>query len=232
MRKIIISSLAAAAFMGWALPAAAQNLAANPSFENSVLGNGGLSQDDIPDWSGSVAGFSNYGVFNNTDNIVARDGANVAFINVAAGTSRGIAQTIGVVAAGERYDARGWFGWRADNPNAANVALELWIGGIVSEGNITGGTRVASVAPVMVQDGWVEGAVSYVVTSADAGQVLSIRLATTSLLGSQTNFDDVSVMKSVPTPVPTLTGWALIVLCFLFAGLASPMIVRLGRQEA
>lgn len=35
-----------------------------------------------------------------------------------------------------------------------------------------------------------------------------------------------------PAAVPTKMGWVLILLCFLFAGVASPLIVRLGRHEA
>ncbi|MNQ69654.1 hypothetical protein D3C85_842630 [compost metagenome] len=35
-----------------------------------------------------------------------------------------------------------------------------------------------------------------------------------------------------PAAVPTKMGWVLILLCFLFAGVASPLIVRLGRNEA
>lgn len=231
MRKIIISSLAAAALMGWALPASAQ-LVSNPSFEDPALGNGALWQDSIPGWTGTVDGVNNFGEFHNTANIVAKDGANVAFINSAAGLPQGLVQTIGVVAAGERYDASAWFGWRSDNANIAHVALELWVDGVVDGGNISGGTKVASNAPVMVQGSWVEGVVNYTVPPAHAGKALRIRLATNSPLGSQTNFDHVSMTKATPTPVPTLTGWALIVLCFLFAGVASPLIVRLGRQEA
>lgn len=226
MRKIIISSLAAAALVGWALPAAAQNLVSNPSFENPAMGNPGLQQDSIPGWTGTVAGGSNYGAFRNTAHIVAKDGANVAFINSEAGAARGLVQTIGAVAVGERYDASAWFGWRNDNANSSNVALELWVGGVVSGGNITGGTMVASQAPVMVQGTWVQGVASYVVPPADVGKTLRIRLATTSPLGAQTNFDHVSVTKAAPAPVPTLTGWALILLCVLFAGVAAAVIMR------
>ena len=223
MRKIIISSLAAAALMGWALPAAAQSIS-NPSFEDPV-GNGVVRQDSIPGWTGTVDGVNNFGEFNDTASIVAKDGANVAFINTAPNLPQGLVQTIGAVAVGERYAASAWFGWRSDNPRS-NVALELWVGGAVSGGDITGGTKVASNAPGMVQGAWVQGVVNYTVPPADAGKTLRIRLATVSASGAQTNFDHVSVTKAAPTPVPTMAGWALILLCVLFAGVASTLIMR------
>lgn len=225
MRKIIISSLAAAALMGWALPAAAQNLVVNPSFESPALGNGAVRQDSIPGWTGTVDGVNNFGEFHNTASIAAKDGTNLAFINSAPNLPQGLVQSIGTLAVGERYDASAWFGWRNDNPGS-NVALELWVGGAVSGGNITGGTRVASHAPAMVQGGWVQGVVNYTVPPADAGKTLRLRLATVSASGAQTNFDQVSLTKAAPTPVPTLTGWALILLCVLFAGVASTLIMR------
>lgn len=225
MRKIIITSLAAAALMGWALPAAAQNLVVNPSFESQIMGDPGLVQNNINGWAGTNDGVSNFGAFHEAAKIAAKDGANVAYINAAAGSPQGLVQSIGAVVVGERYDASAWFGWRNDNPGS-NVALELWVGGVISGGNITGGTKVASHAPAMVQGSWVQGLVNYTVPPADAGKVLRVRLATTSLLGAQTNFDHVSVTKTAPTPVPTLTGWALILLCVLFAGVASTLILR------
>lgn len=39
-------------------------------------------------------------------------------------------------------------------------------------------------------------------------------------------------VDETPAAVPTKMGWVLILLCFLFAGVASPLIVRLGRNEA
>ena len=219
-------SLAAALFVGSALPAAAQNLVSNPSFETPGLTNGGVSQDYIPGWSGTVSGTNNYGILRNPALIVAQDGSNAAFINVAAGETKGIVQTIGPVATGERYDAGAWFGWRADNANVADVAVQLWLGGSVVGGDISGGVLVASNAPVLVQGAWVQGAATYTASPAQAGQVLRVRLTTTSLAGSQTNFDNVSVVRTAPPPIPTMTEWALILFGSVLAGAAALYLQR------
>lgn len=226
MLRIATLSMAAVLLVGSALPAAAQNVVSNPSFETPGLPSGGVLQDFIPSWSGTVSGTNNYGIFHDPLLIAAQNGSNVAFINVAAGETKGLVQTLGPVAAGERYDADAWFGWRADNPNVANVAVQLWLGGSAVGGDISGGALVASNAPVLVQGAWVQGSATYTASPAQAGQVLRLRLVTTSALGSQTNFDNVSVTRTAPAPVPTMTEWAMILFGTVLAGGAALYVQR------
>lgn len=198
----------------------------NPSFEAPVLTDGAVAQDFIAGWSGTVSGANNYGIFRNPLLIAAQDGSNLAFINVDPGQTKGLVQTLGPVSAGERYDASAWFGWRADNANISNVAIQLWLGGSVVGGDISGGTLVASNAPTLVQGAWVQGTTVYTAPPAQAGQILRIRLATTSASGSQTNFDNVRVTRTAPAPVPTMTEWAMIFFGMILAGGAVLYIQR------
>ncbi|MGQ2990600.1 MAG: IPTL-CTERM sorting domain-containing protein [Brevundimonas sp.] len=225
LRKAALS-LAAAILVGSALPAAAQNVVLNPSFEAPVLADGTVQQNFVAGWSGTVSGANNYGILRNPSLIVAQDGSNLAFINVDPGQTKGLVQTLGAVSAGERYDASAWFGWRTDNANVANVAIQLWLGGSVVGGDISGGVLVASNAPSLVQGAWVQGTTTYTASPAQAGQVLRIRLATTSAGGAQTNFDDVRVARTAPAPVPTMTEWALILFGTIMAGGAALYIQR------
>lgn len=229
MLRNAVLALAAALFIGSALPAAAQNVVSNPSFETPGLTDGDVLQNIVPGWSGTVSGTNNYGTLRNPSLILAQNGSNVAFVNVAAGQTKGLIQTLGPVTVGERYDAAAWFGWRADNPNVADVAIQLWLGGSVVGGDISGGALVASNAPVLVQNGWVQGTTTYTVSPAQAGQVLRIRLVTTSATGSQTNFDNVSVTRTAPAPVPTMTEWAMIFFTTILAGGAALYIQRRNR---
>lgn len=225
MRNVFISALGWAAIMGLALPAAAQNLVTNPSFESPVLSAAQIQQDSIPAWTGAVADGNNYGAFNNPAHIAAKDGANVAFVNLVAGATEGLVQRVATVAVGETYDASAWFGRRNGSPQSA-VVLELWIGGLVVGGNVVGGTRVASVAPTTIEGGWVRGAVSYAALPGDAGQELRVRLAATSAPGAQANFDHVSVTRRFAAPVPALSQSTMLLLGVMLAAGTALIIHR------
>lgn len=218
----------ACAFALCAQSASAQNLVQNPGFEVDVFPSGGGTGGVISDWSGNPDGGIGFGVGHPDASLELQlpkyEGDNYSYMNVPVGQDRGLAQTIGAVALGETYDASAMFGWRNDNVQSV-VAIQLWIGGVISDGDIIGGTLVASDSPVTVQGGWVQGTTSYVVAPADVGQLLHVRLmATANPPGAQSNFDNVSVTRTFIAPVPTMSEWALILLGLMLAGGAALLL--------
>jgi tetratricopeptide (TPR) repeat protein len=103
------------------------------------------------------------------------------------------------------YELSAHFGWRNDNPESTG-GLELWAGGEATDGEIVGGTRLASKAVVLEKGKFVLGTVSYLATQNDPhlGKRLSVRLTGTPKEANgfaQTNFDQVT-FKATQSPGP------------------------------
>lgn len=178
-----------------ALSGVASAWVVNGSFENPAYGNGGFS-DGLPGWtkSGEVGHwniFSGYLFFNSE----APDGTQILY-----GNGQFIAQqTLATLQAGDTTLST-MAGRRADT-FAGSFRMELWAGGTVAVGNVTGGTLLSSVNfdhTSIAPSSFTPLSLTYSATSNDAnlGSLLSVRFVR---LSGQMNFDDV---KLTPVPEP------------------------------
>lgn len=185
------------AFAGVAALGSSQLL--NASFEAPVFTDGGYG-GPLTGWSGSLDSdfgawniFSGYGFFNSE----APHGTQVLYSNATSVAQ----QSSEVVGVGENK-ITAMAGRRADS-YYASFELQMWAGGTVSNGAVTGGTLLAtsifdrdSIAPSSFTP------IEAVYTAAEGdpilGQLITVRFFKT--LGPQMSADDVQVNGAVPEP--------------------------------
>ncbi|WP_428149433.1 IPTL-CTERM sorting domain-containing protein [Brevundimonas sp.] len=226
--SLVAGVFAAAALALAAVPAAAQNLVSNPSFESPVLTPGNVTQDTIPGgWTGQASGGFGYGVSYEAGILLTPNGTQWAFTNNQGATGSIAQQTAKTVVAGATYTLTAEVGLRTDTTAATGTSIQLWSGGTVANGVVTGGTMVASQPIVQSSGAFVSGTASWVGTAPQAGQLLTVRLLTTGASG-QTGWDNVSLTEALPPvpPVPTLSEWAMILVGLMLAGTAVLLVQR------
>ncbi|HLK57468.1 MAG TPA: hypothetical protein VKU00_12955 [Chthonomonadaceae bacterium] len=188
----------------------------NFSFENPQIYP--FSDDGtIPGWStpGSTllgVGVSSIVVHNTPNksfNQAAPDGNQIGYIgfgfpatdNPYVGVS--IAQQTGAsVAAGQKYILSAYFGNRLDG-YTGNADLQLWEGGTVSGGQVTGGTLLSSLSidgNAIPRGTFEDFSTTYTASAADSG-LLSVRIVDaggSGRVGNQILFDDVQLDSIAP----------------------------------
>lgn len=182
-----------------ASPASAQ--LTNASFENPPL-NSGQFVNNMPGWSLSLD--FNGGVFRppSTQFDFVPEGAQIGFSNGTAFAQQSeLTLTEGVTS------VRSWVG-RRQSGISASVKIQLFAGGVVSNGHVLGGTKIAealvSIGNVPLR-GWVQETASYTALASDPllGQLLSVRFEKGDT-AQQMNVDMVELIQIVPEPTVIL----------------------------
>lgn len=188
---------------------------ANPSFEAQVLPPGGFffSPTPITGWTATATGGSDRGVWHFVD--IGQDGNNVAFV----GAGNSLAQNLGhAIVPNATYTLNFLFG---SNGNTAVGVAELYAGGTVSNGVVTGGTLLDSLVvsrpffnPLLISHSldWTSP-----LSGLPVGENLSIRFVWQGGL-SVAMFDNIQVSYA---PVPEPASAAL-----LLAGLGTLLLAR------
>ena len=139
----------------------------NPGFEDPVLGPEAFLNGSAPGWTGSTVKDFYFGITSQAGLLPPiPEGSQVAFVNNFATpggtpTSNAIAQQLGgVLEANRAYILSASFGWRFDNSESRGT-LELWSGGTVSEGIVTGGTLLASKSVKLAKGQFVRESVTF-----------------------------------------------------------------------
>jgi len=194
-------------------------LVANPSFEAQVLPPGGLffSPTPITDWTATATGGSDRGLWHLVP--IGQDGNNVAFV----GAENSLAQDLGhAIEANSTYTVEFLFG--SNGLNAVGV-VELYAGGTVSNGMVTGGTLLDSLVvarnplnPIMVGHSFEWTAP---LSGMPVGENLSIRLAYQTGL-NVAMFDNIHVSYA---PIPEPASAAM-----LLAGLGTLLLAHRRRR--
>jgi len=221
--SLVAGMFAAAAMAFAAAPAAAQNLVSNPSFESPVLTPGNTTLDTIPNWTGPLSGGFGHGVSYEAAVLMTPNGNQWAFTNNQPGFGSIAQQTATTVVVGTTYTLTAEVGRRTDTAQST-TAIQIWAGGTVANGVVTGGTMVASQPVVQSSGAFVSGTTSWVGAAPQAGQLLTVRLVTSAAAG-QVAWDNVSLTAFVP-PVPTLSEWAMILVGLMLAGTAVVLVQR------
>jgi hypothetical protein len=189
---------------------------ANPSFEAQVLAPGGFffSPTSVTGWTATATGGSDRGVWH-LNTVEGRDGNNVAFV----GVGNSMAQDLGhAVVPNSTYTVEFLFGSIAFGSVGV---VELYAGGTVSNGVVTGGAFLDS---LVVTRGFLDTSMtthtfdwSSPLSGLPAGENLSIRLA---YVGGLTVpfFDDFQVSYA---PIPEPASAALLLL-----GLSTLLMAR------
>jgi len=188
----------------------------NGSFEIPDQGTG-FTQGVITGWTGSPGQNYYFGVTGEA--IIPQpfpDGDQAGYVNNFANlggpgtpSSHSIAQQLSdVLLPNTPYTLSAYFGWRTDNGESTG-GLELWAGGTVANGLVSGGVLLASTSVSLTQGAWVLGTVGFTASNLDPnlGQQLSVRLVGTpnGNYFAQTDFDDVQLTTpSVPDAASTL----------------------------
>lgn len=170
----------------------------NHSFEDPTLSSGSFfySPTPMPGWSSNGIGGADRGIWNTT--APGKDGANIAF----AYRNSAFAQQLGEALQADTIYTLDYLLGRTNGLTTGSV--ELWAGGTVADGAVTGGTLLASRTEVLSSGQMNEFSFSFDSTGAgpSIGQLLSIRMAGTTTLGqSYVSFDNARLTSS-PVPEP------------------------------
>ncbi len=182
----------------------------NPSFENPVLSSGGFQNGAIPGWSGPTAQSFYFGVTAQIASLPpVPSGNQAAFVNNfgtggGSPTSNAIAQQLtDTLQPSAAYVLSASFGWRNDNAESIG-RLEIWCGGTVSDGAVSGGTLLASKNVKLVKGQFVRDFVTFKSLPPwnHVGEKLSVRLVGTPVANgfAQTDFDDVQLLAEQLQP--------------------------------
>lgn len=169
----------------------------NSSFEAQTLGGGDYfySPTQITDWSSTATGGSDRGVWNT--GAAGKDGNNIAF----AYANNAIAQQLSATLVADRTYTLDYLLGRTGG--ATQGGVELWAGGTLSNGVVTGGTLLASKTVSLNSSAMTEYSMDYTSPSAGAiiGQALTVRLLGTTGGGSWVSFDNIRLSAN-PVPEP------------------------------
>lgn len=170
---------------------------ANHSFEAQTLGSGDFfySPTQITDWSTTATGFADRGVWNTT--ATGKDGINIAF----AYRDNAIAQQLSHTLLADRVYTLDYLLGRTGSATVGRV--ELWAGGTLSNGVVTGGTLLASNTVALNSGVMTEYSMDYTSPSTGSviGQALTVRLLGTTGSGSYVSFDNIR-LSYAPVPEP------------------------------
>lgn len=176
----------------------------NSSFENPAVGVGQYTSDGIPGWSSSGHGVWHIptgGFFETT----APDGLQVAYSNGTAMAQQssnfvGLGANTVTVQGGRRHDGF-----------AGSFDLKVWAGGTVTNGNVTGGTLLATATfdhTLYPIDSFTMISATYTALPGDPnlGKFITVQFVRTA--GSQMNLDDVRI-SSPSSETVSATGLTL-----------------------
>jgi len=171
----------------------------NYSFEAPTQTPGGYNTSGLPGWSSGGGSASGSWWPNGQFSTPVPDGVLIGYTN-----GGSIAQQLtGTLVAGTTT-LSGWGGTRNDGVSTT-FSLELWAGGSVANGTVTGGTLLASADFLPVTPGtFAPISTSYVAGAGNAylGQTLSIEILQTGS-GVQSDFDGIQLSAAAtPEPAP------------------------------
>jgi len=191
----------------------------NASFEDPTQGaNQFTAFGAISLWSssGPAAGYNGIGVWHPASptyfSVPVPDGKQIGYIGdgTAAGVGQSIAQqTTGTVVAGTTYTLSAYFGNRNDGFTGL-ASLQLYAGGSVLDGTVTGGTQIASVlvdGTAIAKGHFALFDASFTAGTAFAGELLSVKIVDaggTGTAGNQIDFDKVRLTTSTVPEAGTL----------------------------
>ncbi len=183
----------------------------NGSFELPAAAPGGFVNGSINGWSGPTGQVFWHGVTAQAALPPLVDGSQAAFVNNFAGgggtpTSNAICQQLtDVLERDVAYTFSAFFGWRNDNGESTG-SIELWAGGTVSQGSVSGGTLLASKSVKLTKGQFVPASVTFLSVSPwdHLGEKISVRLVGTPVANAfaQTNFDAAKLSRSKVTVCP------------------------------
>ena len=188
------------AVLAAAIVAAAANAQfVNPSFEDPALSPGGYTTNGINGWTADLSASPLVGVwYSNAFSGPPPDGNQIGYTN-----SGAVAQQSSVDLSVGQTDLTMFFGHRSDGVFGIGT-WELWAGGSVANGSVTGGTLLDSVKvdeSTLPIGTFQQFDASYTAAAGDPliGQLLTARLTLTG--GTQMDFDLVALSVK-PTPEP------------------------------
>lgn len=170
----------------------------NHSFEDPTLGGGAFfySPTQMPGWSSTATGGADRGIWNTT--AVGKDGINIAF----AYRNNAFAQQLSAtVMANTEYTLDYLIGRTG---GATRGTAELWAGGTLANGVVTGGTLLASQTTQVSQSEMTPLSLGYSspLSGSVIGQQLTVRFTGTTVSGeSYVSFDNVR-LNAEPVPEP------------------------------
>lgn len=194
---------------GFALPLSAQTLLPidNASFEDPVYGFGGFGYSNsgpVPGWTTTATGGPDRGVWNTTAG--GKEAFQIAFVYGGNSFAQDLSHSI---LADSIYTVSYVFG-RAGTAGIGG-RVELWAGGTVANGVVTGGTLLASQTQVSLS-GTDMNPFSFVYQTPASGapvdENLSLRFTHTSAAGTFVSFDNFQVSVA-PIPEPASAALAL-----------------------
>lgn len=169
----------------------------NHSFEDPTLGSGSFfySPTQMPGWSSTATGGQDRGIWNTT--ATGKDGLNIAF----AYRNNAFAQQLSDVFVANRTYTLDYLQGRTGGPTRGTA--ELWAGGTLTNGVVTGGTLLAS-NTVQMNSGTMDP-FSLVYSTPGSGsmigQPITVRFTGTTVSGeSYVSFDNVR-LNAVPEPI-------------------------------
>ncbi|MBA4291446.1 hypothetical protein C0431_00575 [bacterium] len=182
----------------------------NHSFEDPALGSGSFfySPTPVPGWTATATGGADRGIWNTAAS--GKDGLNIAFVYGVNAIAQDLTHAI---LADTTYTVTYLVGRPGGGNFNSNV--ELWAGGSVANGAVTGGTRIANQTVVVPGIGdMIEH--SFTFTSPNSGGVvgqnLALRFTGPDNSGSYVSYDNFRIStEAVPEPASmTVLGLAAI----------------------
>jgi len=200
MRVFVLTSVV----MSVALASAQPISISNPSFESQPLGPGSFfySPTQIDGWTSTATGGADRGVWNTV--AAGKDGENIFF----AYGANAIAQQLTATLQPNTVYSMDYLIGRTGGLITGTV--ELWAGGTVANGVVTGGTLLQSQAETLSSSSMSARTLTYTspTSGSTIGQLLTIRLAGAPATGSTyVSFDHIR-LAAVPEPA-TLSVLAL-----------------------
>jgi hypothetical protein len=211
---VLVACIGAMVAWGVGTPAVAQvNIPiVNFSFEDPVVANNVFTVSGIPGWTNTgVSGVWRPVTPASFFDLPLPDGNQIGYTN-----STAVAQALGATLEQGSYALTAAIGNRRDGFEG-DVSLQLWAGGTVATGNVTGGTLLTSAILTVnqqVNGSFVDLTANYAANAGDPslGQTLTIRIE--KLNGTQIDFDNIRLVLrgrgNAAAPEPTsLALWGV-----------------------